>query len=142
MTSLHEYELRAKEQMQRADYGGAIRSLTEAIALASDNLTFYLSRGLAYYMRRDYDLAVEDLTTALFLDPQNLDALLTRGNAHLQNGNVDDALADYNEYINIAPDTPDTPYARRAAAYASKGEMETAIENSDSPTAASFTMAT
>ena len=59
--TLDEYKIRAKEQMQRGDYGGAIRSLTEAMQDDKQNVTLYLTRGLAYYMRRDYDLAIEDL---------------------------------------------------------------------------------
>ena len=129
MPTQDELKLEAREKMQRGDYGGAIRTLTKALDDEKDNATLYLTRGLAYYMRRDYDLAIEDLTAALYLEPQNLDALLTRGNAYLQQGETREAIHDYDEYINIAPDHEDAPYARRAAAHASLGHLEQAIDN-------------
>lgn len=127
MSTLDDYKADAKKYMEQRDYGAAIRALTEAIEIDKQDERLYLSRGLAYYMRRDFDLAIEDLTAVLLVDAQNLDALLTRGNAYLQDGDIHSALADYTEYINIAPASDDTPYARRAAAYAALGQLDAAI---------------
>lgn len=129
MSAQQNLKLEAREQMQRGDYGGAIRTLTKALDDDNQNATLYLTRGLAYYMRHEYAPAIKDLTAALYLEPQNLDALLTRGNAYLQQGETKEAIHDYDEYINIAPDHHEAPYARRAAAHASLGHMEQAIGN-------------
>jgi len=139
----------AKEAMERADYDAAIRFATEALETERDNLTLYLTRGMAYYLRKLYAEAKGDFTAVLALQGNNLDALLMRGNAQLQLGDAHAAIADYDEFLTISPDHAEAPYARRAAAYASLGrfaealdDYAAAIERSDDPAKLYFSRAT
>lgn len=139
----------AKEAMERADYDAAIRFATEALESERDNLTLYLTRGMAYYLRKHFSLAKDDFTAALALQGNNLDALLMRGNAQLQLGETQAAIADYDEFLTISPDHPEAPYGRRAAAYTSLGrftealdDYAAAIECSDDPAKLYFSRAT
>ena len=129
MPTLDEYKSQARLEMENGDYRNAIRSLSEAIAIEGDNVTLYLTRGLAYFMRKDYDLAIEDLTTALAVEHQNLDALLTRAHAYFHQDALDDAFQDYSEYINIVGDVPTAPYERRAIILTRLGKIQPAIED-------------
>ncbi|MCA9911966.1 MAG: tetratricopeptide repeat protein [Anaerolineae bacterium] len=139
----------AKEAMESADYDAAIRFATEALETERENLTLYLTRGMAYYLRKRFAQAKDDFTAVLALQGNNLDALLMRGNAQLQLGQAQAAIADYDEFLTISPDHPEAPYGRRAAAYTSLGrfgealdDYAAAIERSDDPAKLYFSRAT
>ncbi len=149
MPDVERQKTQAKEAMERADYEAAIHHASEALESERDNLTLYLTRGMAHYLRKAFAHARDDFTAVLALDGQNLDALLMRGNAQLQLGDAQAAIADYDEFLAISPTHPEAPYARRAAAYASLGRMDEALEdygaaiaNTDDPARLHFSRAT
>ena len=76
-----------------ANFKGAIDDFTKAIALDSNFVDAYASRGYAKNNLKDYKGAIADFSKSILLDPGNL-------NNYLMRAKIRDVVLDYKEAIN------------------------------------------
>jgi tetratricopeptide (TPR) repeat protein len=79
----------------------AVRYLTAAIALRSDNAGIYLNRGRAFSAAGEVDAAIADYSRALALAPMYAAAHSNLGNVLKRQGKVDEAIAEHREAIRL-----------------------------------------
>jgi tetratricopeptide (TPR) repeat protein len=77
----------------------AIKSLNKAIAVDSNNATFYYRKGLYLYSVLRFKDAIEVLNRALELKPQDMEALRLRARSYRKTGDISRAIADYTSLI-------------------------------------------
>ena len=75
------------------DFKGAIDDFTKAIALDSNFVEAYFSRGYAKNNLKDYKGAIADFSKSILLDPWNV-------NNYLMRAKIRDVVLDYKEAIN------------------------------------------
>jgi Tfp pilus assembly protein PilF len=68
----------AAKKIEKEDYQGAIKDLTEAIRLDPNNAELYLMRGFSYTYSGNFEKAIEDCNQALRISPNYADAYLFR----------------------------------------------------------------
>ena len=69
----------AAKKIEKEDYQGAIKDLTEAIRLEPNNSELYLVRGASYTYSGNFEKAIEDYNQAIRISPNYADAYLLRG---------------------------------------------------------------
>jgi tetratricopeptide (TPR) repeat protein len=81
--------------------------LTEAVAIAPDNLDLLTDRAAASGALGKHDEALADLDRVLAKEPRRADALTFRAAARRALGRLDAALADAEAAVDLAPKSPD-----------------------------------
>jgi tetratricopeptide (TPR) repeat protein len=82
----------------------AYKSITKAIALDSNNETYWLNRGVFYAEDKKYDKALRDFHQSLKLNPAQYQSLFFRGSVYIQQKEYKKALADFTLCRKIKPD--------------------------------------
>lgn len=87
-----------------ADFKGAIDDFTKAIALDSNFVDAYSSRGYAKNKLEDYQGAIADFSKSILLDPKDVNNFLMR--AKIRYGMLDykEAINDYTKGIELYPE--------------------------------------
>jgi tetratricopeptide (TPR) repeat protein len=87
-----------------ADFKGAIDDFTKAIALDSNFVDAYSSRGYAKNKLEDYKGAIADFSKSILLDPKILDNYLMRAKIRHTILDYKEAINDYTKGIELYPD--------------------------------------
>jgi tetratricopeptide (TPR) repeat protein len=107
-TSAQQFLTLGRYAVKRGDFDEAIRFYSEAIALDSEYIDAYNSRGLAYHRRAnaappldygDLNRALRDFNKALDIDPFYPHAYYNRARVYHQLGECDEAIDDYEVYL-------------------------------------------
>lgn len=85
----------------------AIRSLTDALKLNTEDAAIYKDRAAAYLAAKQWVQGMDDLNTALMLFPNDSEALGLRARAHLATDNLPAAKADMEEALLYDPENID-----------------------------------
>ena len=132
---------KGNERLQRGDYKGAVKALTEAIENDPTHFGALLNRGLAYERLQEFDDALADYSRAIEIVPQFARAFHYRGHVHAALGQYERAVENYDGALKhadsmvieaqgqtIALDKPAVYYDRGNALYNLK-KFEEAVAN-------------
>lgn len=104
-----------KQQIDRKDYDGAIRSFSECIKLVPNESACFYNRGVAYRSKENYDAAIADFTQVIKLKPNNEGAYINRGLSYNGKKNYEMVIADYEAALKINPNNEALKKALSAA---------------------------
>lgn len=143
------YARRARGNISKHDYEGAIADYTKAIELTTNLIGqsgWFNNRGIAKRAKGDFDGAIADMTKAVELDPDHFsgsdpffaNTYNSCGFLKLSKGDFDGAIADFNKAIEITPAAESSPYNvsalsalsaynKRGSAKRFKGDLDGAI---------------
>ncbi len=114
----------AYQQLARFDAG--IELLRKNLTRAGEKTAlFAFNLGNLYFAKGSASFAEPFYTKALEADPNFASALLNRANARIKTGALRDAVADYEQYLVLAPTTPQRPVIEKLIAFI-EGEFQNA----------------
>lgn len=87
----------ASELYDSGNYGDAVQSASEAIALNPQNANAYFRRGTAYNDLKQYERAIADLDKAIELKPDYATAYNNRGKCYQALGDTAKAQANFDK---------------------------------------------
>ncbi len=114
------YRSRGATYAAMQDYERAIKDLSQAIALNSEDADAYYERALAYYNSNKYEKSIEDYTVALSLRENSL-TYTKRGEAYSSFEHYEQALSDFDQALLLNP--------QHAWAYADRGLAHRLLEH-------------
>jgi tetratricopeptide (TPR) repeat protein len=117
---------RAGELEDANDLEGAILAMSEAIALAPNELVYWLLRGRLYNLQEKWWAAIRDFDKVLAAKPNNPNARYSRGLARYGLDDMDGALEDFQQCIAREPDAADA-WTQVGHIYQYRREWEAAI---------------
>lgn len=106
----------------------AVKEVTRALNIDSENYILYLSRAELYVELDELELALTDCNNALNFMADPSEFYWLRGLIHLKMGKVTAAVKDAEEYVTLQPFNP-ASYFNYAIALKEEGELEQALEN-------------
>ncbi len=116
------------QQLERKDYPGAIRELSEAIRRRPTYIDAYVKRAEAHELSMDDAAAIRDHTEAIRLAPNRAHSYTYRGGDYVHLGEMEKALADYDTAIRLNP-TDTISLSNRAELRRRLGQLDLAMED-------------
>jgi protein O-mannosyl-transferase len=117
---------RAQMYNQSGKYDVAVKMLSEAIEMKSDDYALYLLRGVVYGKQKEYERALADLNYVARARSEWIDVYGNRGNVYRLMGKYDLAIEDYSKVIQLNPNS-EKGYYNRGNVYLYKGDAAAAI---------------
>lgn len=111
---------RGMAEYARGRTDAALADLTDAIALGSQNIGHFMTRGMLYRDLRQYDAALDDFDQAIFLSRDFPEAYTQRGITYAMIGDLARAMMDFDTAVHDDPENP-VPYEERARASRAQG---------------------
>jgi len=99
--------------MDRGIWDHAIRQYEQAVAIDSTNADVYVDLGACYHAQGDFDDAFKSLKHALRIKPNHPIALFNLGIVELSRADTTAAKQYWNDYVNVAGDTPQANMVRQ-----------------------------
>jgi tetratricopeptide (TPR) repeat protein len=112
---------RGMAEYARGRKDAALGDLDDAIALGSQNVGHFMTRGMIYRDMRQYDAALSDFDQAIFLSRDFAEAYTQRGITFATIGAIERAIMDFDKAVHDEPDNP-VPYEERARASRAMGD--------------------
>lgn len=122
------YAERASHAQRNDRPKDAIADLSQAIALAPDQLQWRQDRGFLYHFLPDHARALEDFDAYLAVNPSNAHVTFYRGLTYLELGDETRAFADMAKAIELDPNDAFNRYWR-GKEYAKRGNIDAALED-------------
>lgn len=111
---------RGMAEYARGRGDAALADLTDAIALGSQNVGHFMTRGMLYRDLRQYETALDDFDLAVFFSRDFPEAYTQRGITYAMLGDLTRAVMDFDTAVRDDPDNP-VPYEERARASRAQG---------------------
>jgi hypothetical protein len=122
-----QYATQARCELSNQQFSTAVRLANQAIAINSENASYYLLRAQAHRGLRNSDKARSDLEKAITLDGENAAAFFELGSMLRENGDFVAAERELREARRLAPTQSDICYAL-ADVMENTGEAKQAAE--------------
>ena len=91
------------DNLDKKEYGLAIKNYTLAIEKDPENYFAYHNRNVAYQYLGEFDLAIKDLTSLIKINPEDTIAYHERAMLYYQKQEYKLAVIDFNSAIKINP---------------------------------------
>ena len=98
-----QYAAQGRDQANRKDFEGAIKSFSECLQLQPDAQACYAFRGYAYGLKGDLPTSMEDFDKAIKLNPNVPVIYYIRGIMFAELGKQDRAVEDFRRILKIDP---------------------------------------
>jgi tetratricopeptide (TPR) repeat protein len=115
------------EAIEKKDYETAIIEYSRVIRINPNNVSAYISRGVAYHRNRNEQAALSDFSKAISLDPNDELAYLDRANTYFNLARYEDAIKDTTRLIESSSYWADKAYLIRGLSYNNIDDLENAI---------------
>ncbi|MCD4785327.1 MAG: tetratricopeptide repeat protein [Candidatus Eremiobacteraeota bacterium] len=127
-TPYEEYLQKAKDNINRKEYGRALENLAQFQKLKPNNPFGFALMGFVYYNQGQYDKAISLYDRAIEIKPNYSRAFLYRGRCHFQIGAKEKTLQDYKRAIELSPDCEPAHFSL-GEFYRLSGQYKKAIEH-------------
>ncbi len=92
------------QQYDEGNYNQAIKLYDQAVALDSENASYYYYRGLCKSMLMQNEKSIADFDTAIELDPDYGEVFFERAYSYYRMDENEKSIHDYNKAIALLPD--------------------------------------
>lgn len=125
------YNLRARAYLNQGIQNLALIDCDRAVELDNTDPAIHHDRGVLLLYMGEFEAAITAFNRSLELGQRNAGALNNRGIAHALQGNLDLAIEDHKESASLFGRSSEagSPFRHLALAYASKGDLHSAIES-------------
>ncbi|MBW4645711.1 MAG: tetratricopeptide repeat protein [Goleter apudmare HA4340-LM2] len=128
VTNVQELHQQGVAKYEKGNYQGAVKDLTQVIALHPQNALAYNRRGDAFYRLADYQKSQADSSQAILLNPGDANAYYDRGFSFYELKKYKEAIADFTKAIKLNSGNAYAYYGR-GISYTQMKEHKKAIED-------------